>query len=143
MTQTKGVPGSATVILRSDGIGDCGSVVKNAIQVALEIFLLDFANAEEALDDRWYHSALRELLYDNEGEITTWSFDSQEEAQSFIRDPYSRMNDYHDQIRKRFENMVFDNRESIDVAYMTLNITSVLSSFNKDNIVIIIGGNLV
>lgn len=143
MAQAKGTPGSASMVLRSEGIGACGNVVKNAIQTALEIFLLDFANAEEALDDRWYHSALRELLYDNEGEITTWSFDSQEEAQSFIRDPHGQMNLYHDQVRVRFENMIFNNREAIDLAYMTLNITSVLSSFNKDNIVIIIGGNLV
>ena len=143
MADNRAVPGTATLILRSEGIGSCSNIVVKAIQRSLDLFLTDFINTEEGLSDSWYHSALTELLYDQDGEVETANFLSEEEARSFSKDPIGHRLDYHTSVRKRFEDLITDNQPDIDAAYLLLNITSVLSKINKDNIVVLIGGTLI
>lgn len=142
MADARAVPGTATLVLRSEGIGSCSNIVVKAIQSSLDIFLTDFINTDEGLDDRWYHNALLELLYDPDGDVETGNFLNEEEARSFSKDPIGHRLDYHHSVRKRFEDLIVDNRPDIDATYLLLNITSVLSKVNKDNIVVIIGGTL-
>lgn len=116
------------------------SVVTGAISVALELFVLDFAELAQARDDRWYYSTLKEMLYNDEGDVKAGTFLTVEEYREFQRDPVGKWTTYYDMVGQLFEEIVELNHMDLNLLYESVNVKEVDVSICRDTILLHIRG---
>lgn len=136
---TKEVRGFFLVLAAPD-IGTYSNIVTNAVREALERYLLDFAEPEEAQDDTWYYQALKDALFDLEGDVKTGAFLTWEEERMFIKDHVGQFNGYYQATAEVFENIIELNKESIQTLYEAVNIQEVDVIIYSDTIVLQLRG---
>jgi hypothetical protein len=131
--QTKEIK-THSLVLQAPEVGTYSNIVTRALAVALEKFLLDFADPEEATDDSWYYDPLKEILYDSDGETNIGAFLTWEETRGFIQDPIGQFNNYYEATAQLFELIIELNKENINLLY---------ESVNSREVDVIIYGNVI
>jgi len=133
-------PTKGFLILEAPSLQNFDNVVVSVVRDALVEFLLNYAEPEEAVDDRWYYGALKECLYDDDGEVKVANFLSEGAWRSFLRDEIGQFNDYLQVIKVQFETIIDLNHYNIETLYESYNLKTIDAIIYRNTIVLDIRG---
>lgn len=133
-------PTRGFLILEAEDLHTFDNIVTSVVRDALIEYLLNYAEPEEASDDRWWYRELKETLYTDDGEVNEANFCSEMGARAFIQDPYGGYNGYYNAVGKLFELIIYNNRGSIQTLYESYNIKALDAIIYRNTIVLDIRG---
>lgn len=123
-----------------EGLANYSDLIKNTFVSSLESFILGYADPDEATDDAWYYTTLRDQLYMLEQDPLKGDSLARMEYDRYQQDPELAMTLLCETLGFLFEEAVLLNREAIDALYAGYVIKGVTVSISPSFIVLIIRG---
>lgn len=120
MAQTKEIA-HKTLVLKCPGLINATEIVKEVTLDALMDFLLDFADTDTEIDDRYYYYLLREKAYsaeeDEDATFAHLNFYSPQERREFIKDPEGHLVRFGHEVAMFLQLTLDRNRDEINNYY--------------------------
>jgi len=133
--------GSFSLILPApEGLSGYSDLVLQTLRDSLESFILAYADPDEANDDTWYYTKLKDYIYELEQMPFIMGSAGRADLERYQHDPDRTIALLCEAIGTFFEEVVTLNREAIDALYEAVVIKSVTVQIHATHIAVAIRG---